>query len=188
MHYLIQVHRELRSLSPKVIRHRSKRAQQSVAMGVAAITPVAIASSVLALSKAAWKSGSSLSKLDQDTKIIDTTVKNLAEEVKSLGNICDLLSAELEEVVNKSETGSSALYAIDGRMWDCLASQVDETSQAIQELEQFVKSVRGEESAFIGRAQRQRKLDQSRDQITSIRTTVCKKTDNLSTTLLLINT
>ena len=156
-------------------------------MVVTPFTAMGTASAVLALSKAAWKLGSSLSKLDQDTKIVDTTVKNLAGEVKSLGNICDLVYTELEEVVSKSETGSPPPYDVDGRMWDCLATQVEETSRTMQELEQFVKSVRGEESSFIGQAQRQRKLDKSKDQIASIRTTVCRHTDNLRTLLLLIN-
>jgi len=146
------------------------------------------ASAVLALSKAAWKLGSSLSTLDQDTKIVDTSVKNLAGEVKSLGNECDLVYAELEEVVSKSETGSPQPYDFDDRIWICLATQVEETSRTMHELELFVKSVRVEESSFIGQAQRQRKLDQSRDHITSVRTKVNRQTDNLRTTLLLINT
>ncbi len=157
-------------------------------MVVPSLTAAGTASAVLALSKAAWKLGSSLSKLDQDTKIVDTTVKNLAGEVKSLGNECDLVYAELEDVVSESETGSPLPYDVDGRMWSCLVTQVDETSQTMQELELFVKSVRGEESSFIGQAQRQRKLDKSKDQIVSMRTKICIQTDNLRTTLLLINT
>ena len=58
----------------------------------------------------------------------------------------------------------------------------------MQELGLFVKSVREEESSFIGQAQRQKKLDRSKDQIASIRTKICRHTDNLRTTLLLINT
>ena len=151
-------------------------------------TAVGTASAVLALSKVAWKLGISLSKLDQDTRIVDTTVKNLAGEVKSLGNECDLVYAELEEVISKSETGSPPPYDVDGRMWNCLATQVEETSRTMQELELFVQSVRGEEFSFIVHAQRQKKLDKSKDQIASIRTKVFRHTDNLRTTLLLINT
>jgi hypothetical protein len=157
-------------------------------MVVTPLTAVGTASGVLALSKAAWKLGISLSNLDQDTRIVDATVKNLAGEVKSLGNECDLVYAELEEAVSKSETGSPPPYDVDGRMWDCLAMQVEETSRTVQELELFVKSIRGEESSFISQAQRQRKLDKSKDQIASIRTKVCRHTNNLRTTLLLINT
>ena len=152
------------------------------------VTAVGAASAVLVLSKVAWKLGSSLLKLDQDIKIVDTTIKNLAGEVKSLGNECDLIYAELEDVVSNSETGSPLPDNIDGRMWDCLVTQVEETSRTLQELELFVKSVRGEVSNFAGHAQRQKKLDKSKDQISSIRTKVFRHTDNLRTTLLLINT
>lgn len=157
-------------------------------MVVTPFTAVGTASAVLALSKAAWKLGSCLSKLDQDTIIVDTTVKTLAGEVKSLGNECDLAYAELEEVVSQSETGSPLPYDVDGRVWNCLVTQVEETSRTMQELELFVNIVRGEESSFVGQVQRQRKLDKSKDQIASIRTKVCRHTDNLRITLLLINT
>ena len=157
-------------------------------MVFAPVTAVGTASAVLALSKAAWKLGSSLSKLNQDTVIVDTTVKDLAGEVKSLGNGCDLVYAELEEVVSKSEKESPFPYDVDGRMWNGLVTQVEEASRTMQDLELFVKSIKGEDSSFIGQAQRQRKLEQSKDQIASIRTRVCRHTDNLRTTLLLINT
>ena len=157
-------------------------------MVVTQYTAAGTSSAVLALSKAAWKLGSSLSKLDQDTRIDDTTVKDLAGEVKSLGNECDVIYAELEEIVSESGIGSSLPYDIDDEIWTCLVTQVEETSQTIQELNLFVKSVRGEESGFIAQGQRQRKLDNSRDYITSIRTRVNRQTDNLRTTLLLINT
>ena len=151
-------------------------------------TAVGTASAVLALSKVAWKLGSSLSKLDQDTKIVDTTVKNLGGEVKSLGNECDLVYAELEELGSNSETGSPLPGDVEGKMWNCLVTQVEETGRTMQELELFVESIGRGEFSFIGQAQRQRKLDKSKDQIASIRTKVCRHTDNLGTTLLLINT
>lgn len=108
-------------------------------MEVTPFTVVGTASAVLALSKAAWKLGISLSKLDQDTEIVDTTVTNLVGEVKSLGNECDLVYAELEEVRRKSETGSLAPFDVDGKMWNCLATQVEETSRTTQELDMLSK-------------------------------------------------
>ncbi|KAH8669667.1 hypothetical protein BGZ60DRAFT_469873 [Tricladium varicosporioides] len=157
-------------------------------MVVTPFTTAGTASVILAVSKEAWKLGSSLSKLDQDAKIIDTTVRNLAVEVKSLSNECDLIYTILKEVASKCETGSPPPFGVDGRIWNCLAIQAEETSHTLQELELFIKSVRGEESGFIGQAQRQRKLDKSKDQITSIKTKVCRHTDNLRISLLLINT
>lgn len=161
--------------------------RKSAVMVVTPFTAGDTASAVFALSKAAWKVGDSLSKLDQDTKIVDTTVKNLAREVKSLGDICDLVCAGLEEVTTKSGIGPSPPHDVDGRVWTCLATQVEETSTTMQELEQFVKLVRGEESGFVGQAQRQRKLDRSKDQVAIMGEKVRRHTDNLHTTLLLFN-
>ena len=146
------------------------------------------ASVVFALSKAAWQLGSSLFRLDQDSKIVHITVKDLAEEVNLLGTGCDLAHAELEEVVSKIETASLSPHGVDSRIWKCLATQVEESSRTIQELELFVKKVREEEPDFIGQVHRQKKLDKSRDQIASVRTKVRRHTDNLRTTLLLIHT
>lgn len=144
------------------------------------------ASTVVTLSKQAWKLGISLSKLDQDTNIVDTTVKNLAREVKSLGNECDLVYAELEVVVSDIETGSAPRYDIDGKMWNCLVTEVGEISRTMQQLELFVESVRGEEFNCISQAQR--KLVKSEDEIASIRAKVHRHTHNLHTILLLTNT
>ncbi|KAI9768680.1 MAG: hypothetical protein M1835_006823 [Candelina submexicana] len=82
------------------------------------------------------------SSIHHSTSIVDTTVRNLAEEVKSLGSECDLLYAEFERIVSKSETGSPPLNNVDGRIWNCTATQVEEPSRTIQELEFFVRSVR----------------------------------------------
>lgn len=151
-------------------------------------TAIGMAPAMLALSKAAWKLGSSLSELDQDTKPVDTAVQSLVGEVKSLGNECNLVYAELEEGVSKNKkTGSPPPYDHDGRIRNCLALQVEDTGRTMRELELFVQSARGDESSFISQAQHQRKLDTSKDQIASIRTQIGQHTDNLHTTLLIIN-
>jgi hypothetical protein len=151
-------------------------------------TAMDTASAVLALSKTAWKLGSSLSKLHLDAEIVDTTIRNLSGEVKSLGNECDIVYGDLEEVVRQSETGSNPRYCVDVKIWDCLATQIEETSRTLQELELLVKSVRRENFSVADKVQRLKKLDESKDLIASIRSEVCRHTDNLHTTLLLINT
>lgn len=148
---------------------------------------VATTATVLALSKAAWKLASSLSKLDQDTNIVDVTVRNLIEELKSLGNEWDLVYAELEEELDKTKTESPLLCDVDSRVWHCLVAQVEDTSRTMQELELLFNDVRGEESGLAGQIPRQRRLDKSKDQIASIRTQVCRHTENLRITLLVIN-
>lgn len=124
-------------------------------------TTVATTSAVLALSKAAWRVGLSLSTLNEDADIIGSAVQDLAAEVKELGIGCDQAHATLEEVADKKTTASPAIQTADDTLWACLAVQVDEASRMIQELELFINIVRGEETRFIGQAQRLRKLDKS---------------------------
>ncbi|KAF2125857.1 hypothetical protein P153DRAFT_298965, partial [Dothidotthia symphoricarpi CBS 119687] len=151
-------------------------------------TAVSTASAILSLSKRAWKLGIALSKLDQGAELVDTMIKVLTEEVKSLGIECDLVYTELEMDVNKNGAGSSPLLDVDNRVWDCLETQIKETSQTIQELEMFVERVGSQQIGFFGQAQRQWKLDESRQQIISFGMVVCRHTDNLHIISLLIDT
>jgi hypothetical protein len=153
---------------------------------MAVTSTAATASAVLGLSKSAWKLGISLSNLDQDANNVNLAIKSLAGEVKSLGNECDHLYIVLDEVASKSETGPSPAGDVDERIWNCLATQVEETNQTIKELGVFARSE--EESNFIGQVRRWRKLDNDSDRIADISTKVCRHTDGLHTTLLLINT
>lgn len=151
-------------------------------------TAVDTVTAVLVLSQTAWKLGVFLSKLDKDTSAVDNTVRNLAVDVKSLGNECDLIHAELREVISKSEIGSPQPYDVDGRIWSCLASQVEEASRTMQELELLVRSVRGGDSNPTNQTQRQMKLDASTNQMMNFRIAVHRHFDNLRSTLLLIHT
>jgi hypothetical protein len=149
----------------------------------APLTTESTVSATLALSKIAWKLGIALSKLHQDTNIADTIVEYLAGDVKSLSVQFDLVYAQLEGIVSKKNAASPPPY-IDGRMWDCLTSQVGEVGETIQELEAFVRNV--EEPSFSqGQLQG---MENSKDQITSLRRKVCAHTDGLRITLLMTNT
>jgi hypothetical protein len=153
--------------------------------------PADTASAVLALSKAAWRLGTTLSKLDHDAKPGDSALKNLAGEVKSLSSECDVIYGKLEEVAGKSSNESPPLYDGDGRMWECLATQVRESGQTLQVLELFVRSVRmeeAEETSLVYHPQHLVQLNKSKDQIEAMGTDVRRHTDNLRTTLLLIQT
>ena len=148
------------------------------------------ASAVLALSKTAWKLGISFSEYDQEAKVIDTTVNrsDLAGEVTSLGNECDLIYAELEEVVKRRETESLPPCDEDGRTWNCLAMQVEETSRTMRELKLWGKHSREEEPSLSDQAECQMERDISTKQVASIRAKICRHIVNLRTTLLLIHT
>lgn len=137
-------------------------------------------SAVLALIKTTWKLGSSLSRLDQETNTVDSTIKNLVWEVKSLGNECDLVYSELEEIATRNSDSSN----IDGRIWASLATQLGAIGHTLQELESFVQSIRGDAFTFGG--QRQRSLDNSENQLLDFRTRICRHSEYLHLALLLI--
>lgn len=152
-------------------------------------TPLSITETttvVLALIKTTWKLASSLSRFNQDTNAVDNTIRSLVWEVKSLGNVCDLIFSEIEGIAFTSPTELQYSHDLDGRIWSSLESQTESTSKTLQELESFTQSLSEEECTFFG--QRQRKLDQSRDRIADIRVKVRRHTDYLHLIELLIKT
>jgi hypothetical protein len=160
-------------------------------MGDSLLTPVDTASAVLVLSKATWRLGTSFSKLDHDVKPVDSALKNLAEDIKSLSTECDLIYAKLDKLAGRGSNDSSLPYDGDGRMFECLTLQVREASQTIQELEQFARSVRmgkAEETSLVYHSQHLMQLNKSRDQIEERGHDVRRHTDSLRITLLLIQT
>ncbi|KAK5170208.1 uncharacterized protein LTR77_004794 [Saxophila tyrrhenica] len=150
-------------------------------------TAIGTTAAVFELGKVAWKLGSTLVKLYQDTKCVDGTVEKLAGEVKSLGNECDLVHAELEEVVKGTENGEGSSYDLDGRLWKCLGTKVQECTEAVQELSAIVDDIADRASGFIGQAQRQMRLNKNREILEKIRQRIRTHTDGLRTTLLVVN-
>jgi hypothetical protein len=148
---------------------------------------LATSSAVLTLSKAAWSVGLSLSTLNEDADIVGSAVQDLAAEAKTLGIECDQAYNTIRQVADKEATSPPSTQISDDTPWDCLAIQVDEALRMIQELEHFIKIVRGEDSRFIGQSQRLRKLDKSKEKIAHTRTKVTRHIIDLRFTLLLIN-
>jgi len=160
---------------------------RSADMMVVPYSVVSSASSFLALGKSAWRIGIALQRLNQNGLIFDIPVRYLTWEVKSLGAECDHVYAELEEVLNTSETGSPYPQDPDNKMWNCLAMQVEEIGRTIQELDQFVGGRRVEETVIVSKAEHQRQ-ETNRISIAGIRECLCRQTQALHTTLLLIKT
>lgn len=125
-----------------------------------------------------------ISKVDREFQTID--VKSAAEEVDLLGQDCDLVYAALEKVLGGSRADSFGVSDVYGKLWDCLAAQVIETTETIQELGQVIRSL-GVRSPLMGHSQRGRKSHKNRDQLAELRKEVCKHTANLRITTVLIN-
>jgi hypothetical protein len=148
---------------------------------------IAPASAVLALSKATWRVGVSLSTLDDYVDDLGFTVKDIAAEVKSLGVECDLTYAILDEVKEKSERALAATNSVYHRLWESFAMQAEESSATIQDLDLFAKVLRGEETRYIGQAQRLRKLDKSKDKMATTRARIARHVDDFRFTLLILD-
>lgn len=146
------------------------------------------ASAVLTLREAASRLEISISKLDQDNQIADSTIKILAEHVKLLCKSCDIVYAGVGEVVKRSERDSPPPFGTDTSIWRCLTAQLEETNHTIREANLFVQSIGEERFDYIGQAQRWRILEKTQDQIPKITTKVRRHEENLNNTLILINT
>lgn len=158
------------------------------AMAITSYTAARTTSAILYLSKRAWRLGIVLSKIDQGTEALDTSAAILTEEVKTLGLECDLVYAELETVTDSDGTNASLLNDIDGRIWRTLETLVQETDLTMKELESFVKRNRGAQPSGFGQPQQQRRFERNKEQISGIRTEVCRHTDCLHAISLLVNT
>lgn len=157
-------------------------------MDVTQSSALRTSSAIFALSKSAWKLGVLLTKLDYDSNQVDTNIKSLSDEVKSLSVECDLVYGEVEDVLQRCEAGVILHDEVDNRMWSCIAMQVDEADHTLRELKLLIQDIRGEKCGVTSQAQLQGKLKRSQIQLTNITTKVCRHTDVLRTALLLIIT
>ena len=151
------------------------------------LTAIGTAAAVLDLGKLVWKLGTALVKLYQDTKCIDRTVKELADEVKALGDECDLVYSELEVVISTPSGGEPSPYDVDGRLWGCLHAKVEECKITVDSLGSIVQSVSIRSADFIAQTQRQLKLNHSRDDMARLRERIKSHTDGLRMVLLMVN-
>jgi hypothetical protein len=138
-------------------------------------------SAVFALSKAVWRVMESLPVLKEDVDILGLTVDELAAEFKSLGLQCESTYAMVEEMLGERHTAHS-IYAVDNRLWECLAMQVDEAIRTIQAIEIFITDVRGEETRCLGL----RQSDKSKE-IERTKARVVQHVDSLYLTMILFN-
>lgn len=157
-------------------------------MVVTTFTPAGTVPGVLELSKTAWKTGISISKFEHDDKIVESTIKDLAGELKSLGNECDLIYGKLEGVTYRIEKTSPPPYDVDDRVWKCLAMQAEDASETLQELEGFMKTLRINEPRFVNEVYRLRRSDRSKTQIAQIRTKIWRHSEHMRATMQLIET
>ena len=156
-------------------------------MGLSPGAAVDVAASVLSISEAAWKLATSLSRLSQHARYVDTTIQDLAGDVKSLSNQCNLVYAEIEAGASKSRIESPTARDASERIWGCLEAQVEEIGRTMQELNSFIGNKEEEKSANNAKAHHPWKANNRQEHVVRIGTKVRRHNDNLHTTRLLID-
>ena len=145
------------------------------------------ASAVQALGIAAKRLGDSFYQLDQESDGVFSAIRNLAVEVQSLGEECELINDRLAKVLHKSDRGSTFPSDLNVRIWNSIAAQVQETGQTLQNLELDLRGSQEEPLSASSQAAYPNETNNGQDQITIIRAKVERHGENLRTTLLLIN-
>jgi hypothetical protein len=145
-------------------------------------THATTASEVFALSKAVWRVMESLPVLKEDVDILGLTVDELAAELKLLGLQCESTYATVEEMLEESHTAHS-ICAVDNRLWECLAMQVDEAIRTMNAIEIFITNVRGEETRYLGLGQ----SGKSKEMIARTKARVARHVDSFYLTMILFN-
>ncbi|KAF2033846.1 hypothetical protein EK21DRAFT_57831 [Setomelanomma holmii] len=141
-----------------------------------------VAHSVFALSKTVWRLGICLANLGEQVYN-----KDLTDEVKSLGNVCDLAYTTLDGMSGKSGYASFLPAELEDQIWSCLATQVDEASHTMQELDLFIKTVQEKENSnFVDQAQRWRSLYKSENEMVNTQTRIGRHARGLQITTHLI--
>lgn len=146
------------------------------------LTATSIATSVLTSSNAASKLGLAISKLDQEIKLAHLALNELAEEVRFLSNQCDLLHAELQKAAATDTTEPSPPSDIVARTWICFAAQVEEIHGTIHEGERLIETFK---ENYPGSPKYRWDPSQSKDQIVTITSHVCRHTNSLRTSVLI---
>ncbi|KAL5122004.1 hypothetical protein ACEQ8H_000220 [Pleosporales sp. CAS-2024a] len=145
----------------------------------------AVISALLDLCNAACNISLTLSSLHQDDPILASAIRELAVALQHFGAECELAHATLIEcgLGRPTLVPGKPTPDVDVTLWDCLSVQTEESALTLQELEQFTKTARGEDTNFAGQAQRPRKVDKPKEKIAHARTKVARHTLDLRFTL-----
>lgn len=150
-------------------------------------TAVGTAAAVLQLAQAAFSLGKAVYQLYTDTKVVDETVKSLIAELNSIGTTCELVHQEIEPILRQPKSGSNSTYDEDGRLWRCIAAEVERVKQTLHDFEGIVERVKEESRLFFTQTTRQVKLNTAKDKMLILRQRIGTHTDCLQTILLTVN-
>jgi len=151
------------------------------------ISALTIAGKSASIAQDAWTVGQTLWKFAHDTKRVDETVANLASEARQLGDTCDLVEWQLEDLVPLYNGGSGRQErrenSLDGnatrqkalaserprQLLSNLSTQLSECEKAVESLDAAIEPVRRNRSNIITQAWRQIRLHMTKGDIQETR-------------------
>ncbi|KAK5733473.1 hypothetical protein LTR17_009718 [Elasticomyces elasticus] len=140
---------------------------------------VAIATAAAGAAKAvkvAWDLGNAIYSFVDKVRDNDSTVENLAAEVRNLGDICDLVRCLLDEVSLRASQNSVAV-------WLCLGKQVASCENTLDKLRIQVEKLGHGPSTRTARLKRQARLEWDYTKIKEIREQISRHVTNLGLSL-----
>ncbi|KAK5113428.1 hypothetical protein LTR85_010856 [Meristemomyces frigidus] len=135
--------------------------------------------------------GTGLYGFIDDTKHVDTTVYNLAQELQTLGDTCATIEAELKTAEQhygaKQNISLGPLGTTDALFWKSLKHQVQACQKTAQDLEGLLKSVQQDNKNFAKQALRQISLNLKTKEFEAIRKRVHTHAASLQMSLTMLN-
>ena len=98
------------------------------------VTVLQIAASAAGTAKGAWSVGVALQNFCSDVKSFNQTARGMVQEVRALGNACNLVDTRLRSIVQEFESEIKRPNQ-DVSLWDCIKTQLSECEQSIEQLQ-----------------------------------------------------
>lgn len=150
--------------------------------------PIGALASILQISKNAYALGNYIYHVYEGAKVIDESVRSLADEVNVLADSCRLVHDELRTVLTTSPTGTKeSRYDKDGTLARCVDQQVVQCDSTLKELGRVTTALWPKNGTLWQRASKQIDLQNSWKQTDEIRKRIRSHTDALHTILLVAN-
>ena len=155
------------------------------------VTITRVASIALSAAKSAWDVGSTLYVFFQKAKRFDRTAQAFADEVKSLGMACEVVSIRLGTLVRDLESrhkGSLHATSQSSQLWRCLENQLSGCQKTIVNLKEAVSVTEQskEGQGFFIKAIKQIGLNNKAAEIAEARNRIRSHTASLQTVLITI--
>ena len=148
--------------------------------------PVSLTSLGLQTLQLAIQSGLALHQFVRETRNVNATVRELAFEIKSLGNACRVVHEQLQILAGQyelQENGENEQAPISAS----IQKELESCQKTLNTLRSSLVDVRGKTSNFVKQGWRQFKLNMKQDEIVAIKSRVQSHTSALQVCLLVMD-